>query len=283
MYWLPYALGVALVLVIAQRWWVGADWWWGIGVGAALIVVVGSGIAAWFKRTCELSAAGWLDESAHTQSRYRSALELVTNTRADPAFASIAVQQAEHSAEGIKLPTDHSKLWHEQNSVFINTALIALIVVAGIYMPMRSSPNPIAAPPSPVAIADAREQIQEQQQDLEELTGDLETDDELVNDALKDLEALEQELTASQTPSDLDSTSTRAASRVEQLADELDQRAQDQQLEEQALREELDKLKSESLSEESDLDRFREQLAEGNYEEAIDASLSVILKQIRQA
>tara|TARA_R110000868_G_scaffold411617_1_gene706345 strand:- start:435540 stop:437831 length:2292 start_codon:yes stop_codon:yes gene_type:complete len=275
---LPAALGVGLLLVIAQRWWIDEAWWWGIPLVLVGIVVIGAGVRAWARRASLSTAAGWLDESAQTQSRFRSALELIRAPNADQAFASLAVERAEATAASTKIPSNQSVLQREQSKLSVSGVLLVLVVVAGMFMPTKSIGGSTIPTPSPAAIADAKAHIEEQQQDLEELAALSDDQDPLIDQALKDLQALEQELTATESdspmnpdrlPPDPESASAMAESRIEQLASELDKRAVQQQLEDQTLREQLDKLKSESLSNESELERFREQLAEGKYEEAI--------------
>lgn len=272
--YVPIALGVALVLVIADRWWFDHAWWWGIPIDCVILAVLIAGVVAWTRRPDPLRAAGWLDASAHTQSRYRSAMELAGANSADPAFSMIAVERAEQTAASAKLPANQSKRWHELPVVYTSAILIALIVIVGIFMPTRPPSNPAGNQPSPLAIADARDQIQSQQEKIEELAEVASEDDPLIADALEDLAALEEELTQSDSQPDSqpdpESSKARADSRIEQLADELDERSEQQRRDEQTLRDHLDKIKSESLSDESDLDRFREQLSEGRYDEAIE-------------
>ncbi|MBL4809028.1 MAG: hypothetical protein JKY43_03095, partial [Phycisphaerales bacterium] len=128
---LPYAMGVGLLIVISMRWWMGVQWWWGVPVGVLILVVIGTGLAAWSKRPGVMVAAGRLDELAHTKSRYRSALELSGVQGADPSFAAIAIQRAEQSAGQADLPANGSKRWYEQSSIYGTATLMGLIVAAG--------------------------------------------------------------------------------------------------------------------------------------------------------
>ncbi len=273
---LPWSIGVGLICVLVVRWLMGDSRldgvWFGFPI-AAVLVAVGLGfVRAWSTRPTRTSAAGWFDESAHTQSRFRSALELAAAPCVDTVFADIAVDAAERDARGAikSIPNQGNGVaWHERPAFLATSVLMVLTLVAGIWMPQRSLPEPTQLTRSVQTIDEAQEHIQAKQEQLLEAADLASEDDELVQQALEDLSEIEQELVSSDS-SEPDSATALADSRIQRLADELEQRSEQQEKEEQTLREKLDKLRNESLSDSSDLERFREQLAEGQYEDAIE-------------
>ncbi|MGJ8636329.1 MAG: hypothetical protein ACSHX5_05755 [Phycisphaerales bacterium] len=273
---LPWSIGVGLICVLVVRWLMGDSridgFWFGFPITAVLVAVGLGFVRAWSTRPTRTSAAGWFDESAHTQSRFRSALELAAAPCVDTVFADIAVDAAERDARGAikSIPNQGNGVaWHERPAFLAASVLMVLTLVAGIWMPQRSSPEPTQLTRSVQTIDEAQEHVQAKQEQLLEAADLASEDDELVQQALEDLSEIEQELVSSNS-SEPDSATALADSRIQRLADELEQRSEQQEQEEQALREKLDKLRNESLSDSSDLERFREQLAEGQYEDAIE-------------
>ncbi len=220
---------VAVVLIgIAKLFgieWLVGQWLRVLIIAGAVSAVLGASIAI-YRRPDISQGAGVLDAQLGLQSQIRSSLELSgdTNARSDaPGF----VELLNDHAGGLAAELDVKRAMDPIGSTnwLISLGLVVLTIVMGVWIP---GINDGVKPREPVVPSQAIAQI-EQIEDTFETNNELAAQDQSpkVQDAIKDLEALKEEL--AQGVDDPKQANTRTAAKLEELADAIDEQTKEEQ------------------------------------------------------
>ncbi len=224
--WLVRLLSLALMLIGLSKavgWEKGSNWWWGWIVGASAGALVLGVVDALRARLSDAQGAGVLDDRLGLKGLLRSSIELDIDweiKEQTPGFVALALAQAQSAAGQVEVqramdPID-TKYWKQAGT------LIVLAVVAGIWLPMRVGS---ASAPVRVVPEQAIAQIDSIQ---DSIVDEIEVEESpAVQEAIAELESLKEEL--AQGVDDPEQANARAAARLEELAEALDEQAQQDQ------------------------------------------------------
>ncbi len=282
-YWLIWTSASALVLIVASRLTgleVGLQWWWGWLVLAVSIALVPSLVLAGRHRVTLAQGGGVLDDRLGLNSQIRSAIELESDQASkaqSPGFVALAQEHGESAAAQIEVgrafdPID-TKHWWRAGLVFV------LAIVAGVWMPMRVNGDPrVQAVIPEQAIA----KIDDVEDSIRELIDDAQGESPAVQDAIADLESLKEEL--AQGVDDPDQANARTAAKLEELANALDDQAEQDQDQANELSDRIAEAQNQSQEQDGwdeQLDDFADAIKEQDYEEA-QQELDELREQIDQ-
>jgi len=264
--WLIWTLGGALVLIVFSRligWELGSALWWGWLVVAGAAAMVPSGISAMRARLSDAQGAGVLDDRLGLKSQIRSAIELDGDREMKeqmPGFVALAIAQAESAAGRVEVQRamDPVETRHWKRA----GAVLALAAAVGIWMPMRDEAVRGSVPAVPEqAIA----QIDSAQGSIEK-TSEAEGSP-AVQEAIEELESLKEEL--AQGVDDPEQANARTAAKLEELADALDEQAQQDQADANELADRIAQAQNqdEQLGDQQ-LDEFAQAIKEQEYADA---------------
>jgi hypothetical protein len=265
-YWLIWTLGGALVLIVFSRligWDSGSAMWWGWLIAAGAAAMVPSGISAMRARLSDAQGAGVLDDRLGLKSQIRSAIELDADREMKeqmPGFVALAIAQAESAAGRVEVQRamDPIETRHWKRAGVV----LALAAAVGIWMPMRDEAVRGSAPAVPEqAIA----QIDSAQGSIEKT---IEAEGSpAAQEAIEELESLKKEL--AQGVDDPEQANARTAAKLEELADALDEQAQQDQADANELADRIAQAQNqdEQLGDQQ-LDDFAQAIKEQEYADA---------------
>ncbi len=224
--WQVRLLSLALVLIGLSKaigWATGSNWWWGWIAGASTGALVLGVVDALRARLSDAQGAGVLDDRLGLKSQLRSAIELDADWETKeqtPGFVALALAQAQSAAGQVEVhramdPID-TKYWKQAG------VLIVLAIVAGIWLPVR-----VESVSTPVRVV-PEQAIAQIDSIRDSIVDEIEVEESpAVQEAIAELESLKEEL--AQGVDDPEQANARAAAKLEELAEALDEQAQQDQ------------------------------------------------------
>jgi len=272
---LPITLALGALTVLGFRL-IGPsiNWWW-IGAGAVALALVTSVGVAWHSRKGMVDAAAEVDTALKLKDRLASGLALESRTKDDP-FASIALDEASTLASRISI--HHAIPVRPERTWWWWPVTAAAFLGIGIFVPhlrlLQNREERLAAIEQTAAQQKTEKALDIASKKLEDALGpsDPETGDFELSKELSKLQQLQDQMQAGL--KDPKEAAAEAASQIDELAQQLDNRAAEAEAADNASKDLLDQAAKDLAPEPGteEVDRLIEAMRKGEMEEAAKAA-----------